>query len=208
MMASRADVAGFVLAGGANRRYGSHKALARIGGRSILDRTLESLAPVVSRIGIVANEPEPYVDSGHPVRPDLLPGRGVLGGILTAVRWASEQGMNAAIVTGCDMPFLPSELIARIARDADRDSVVLPASEGPRGFEPLCAAYGTGTAAAIETALDRGDRAVVSFFRDVEIRIVDFDEVRSFGDPQRMFLNVNRQEDRRRAERLADPATG
>lgn len=208
MMAGRVDVAGFVLAGGANRRYGSHKALARIGDRTILDRTLASLAPVVSRIGIVANEPEPYADAGHAIRPDLLPGRGVLGGILTAVRWASELGMNAAIVTGCDMPFLPTELIGRIARDADRNRVVLPASDGPRGFEPLCAAYGTDTAGAIESALDRGDRAVVSFFGDVRIRIIDFDEVRSYGDPQRMFLNVNRPEDRRRAERLAHPGLG
>ncbi len=206
-MAGRADIAGFVLAGGANRRYGSHKALARIGGRTILDRTLEALAPIVNWIGIVANEPEPYADCGLPVRPDLLPGRGVLGGILTAVHWASELGMNAAIVTGCDMPFLPSPLIGRIARDADRNLVVLPASDGPRGFEPLCAGYGTGTAGAIESALDRGDRAIVSFFRDVEIRIVELDEVRSFGDPHRMFLNVNRLEDRQRAERMATSGT-
>ncbi len=116
-MASRDEIAGFVLAGGANRRYGSHKALARIGGRTILDRTLDALAPVVDRVGIVANEPEPYLDTGLPVRPDLLPGRGVLGGILTAVRWASDLGVESAVVLGCDMPFLPSELIGRIARE-------------------------------------------------------------------------------------------
>ena len=206
-MARREELMGVILAGGANRRYGSHKALARIGDRTILDRTVEVLAPVVDRVGIVANEPGPYLHAGPPVRPDLLPGLGVLGGILTAVRWAAEQGAESAMVLGCDMPFLPSALIGRISREATRDLVVLPASEGPRGFEPLCAAYGTTTAGAIDRALERGDRAIVSFFGDVEIRILDFDEVRSFGDPARMFWNVNRPEDRERAERMAASGT-
>jgi len=208
MMQSRESVMGVILAGGANRRYGSHKALARIGDRTILDRTVEVLSPVVDSVGIVANEPEPYLHAGLPVRPDLRPGLGVLGGILTAVRWASEQGAASAIVLGCDMPFLPSSLIGRIAREATRDLVVLPASEGPRGFEPLCAAYGTATAGAIELALERGDRAIVSFFGDVDLRILDFDEVRSFGDPARMFWNVNRPEDRTHAERMAASGHG
>jgi len=207
-MACREEVMGVILAGGANRRYGSHKALARIGDRTILDRTVEALSPVVDRIGIVANEPDPYLHMLPPVRPDLQPGLGVLGGILTAVQWASDEGMVAAMVLGCDMPFLSSALIGRISREAARDLVVLPASEGPRGFEPLCAAYGTATAAAIERALVRGDRAIVSFFGDVELRILDFDEVRYFGDPARMFWNVNRPEDRERAERMVASGPG
>ena len=207
-MAAREEVLGVILAGGANRRFGSHKALARIGDRTILDRTLDVLMPVVDRIGIVANEPEPYLQTGLPVRPDLKPGLGVLGGILTAVRWAADEGAETAIVLGCDMPFLPSPLLSRISRAATRNLVVLPASDGPRGFEPLCAAYGTATAEAIEGALERGDRAIVSFFGDVELLILDFDEVRSFGDPYRMFWNVNRPEDRAHAERMAASGTG
>lgn len=207
-MERREEVMGVILAGGANRRYGSHKALARIGDRTILDRTVEALSPIVDRITIVANEPGPYLHMGLHVRPDLQPGLGALGGILTAVQWASDDGLEAAIVLGCDMPFLPSELIGRIALEAARELVVLPASEGPRGFEPLCAAYGTATAPAIERALDRGDRAIVSFFGDVELRILDLDEVRSFGDPDRMFWNVNRPEDRERAERMAASERG
>lgn len=207
-MANREEVLGVILAGGANRRYGSHKALARIGDRTILDRTVEVLSPVADRVGIVANEPEPYLHMGLPVRPDLQPGLGVLGGILTAVHWAREQGAAAAMVVGCDMPFLPSSLIGWIARKATRDLVVLPASEGPRGFEPLCGAYGTATAGAIERALERGDRSIVSFFGDVELQILDFEQVRSLGDPARMFWNVNRPEDRTRAELMATSGTG
>jgi molybdopterin-guanine dinucleotide biosynthesis protein A len=132
----------------------------------------------------------------------------VLGGILTAVRWAAEEGRDTALVLGCDMPFVPSSLLIRIVEEADRESVVLPASEGPRGFEPLCAAYGVMTGEAIGRALDAGERAIISFFEHVPVHILDFDTVLGFGDPDRMFLNVNRPEDRERAERIATGSPG
>jgi molybdopterin-guanine dinucleotide biosynthesis protein A len=199
---------GVILAGGANRRYGSHKALARIGSRSILERTIDALVPAVRRTVIVANQPGPYRSVGLPIRPDLRPGLGVLGGILTAVRWAEEEGYEVALVLGCDMPFLPSALLRRIAEEADVKSVTLPASDGPRGFEPLCGAYGTGTGTEIERILESGKRAIVSIFESVPLRIVDFGIVSKFGDPATMFLNVNRPEDRERAERIAAGSGG
>ena len=207
-MAPRSRLLGVILAGGANRRYGSHKALARIGGRTILERTIDALAPTVRHVVIVANEPELYRGYGPEVRPDVRPGHGVLGGILTAVGWAAEERCEAALVLGCDMPFLPTSLLARIAEEAGPEGVTVPASDGRRGFEPLCAAYGIGTREQMEAALDRGERKVISFFPHVPVRILDFDTVNRFGDPSRMFLNVNRPEDRERAERLASGRAG
>ena len=207
-MAPRSRLVGVILAGGANRRYGSHKALARIGDRTILERTIDALAPAVRQVVIVANEPDAYRGCGLAVRPDVRPGLGVLGGILTAVRWAEEERCEAALVLGCDMPLLPTSLLTRIAEEAGPEGVTAPASDGRRGFEPLCAAYGTGTQEQIEAALDRGERAVISFFPHVPVRILGFDVVNRFGDPSRMFLNVNRPEDRERAERLARGPAG
>lgn len=202
-MAKRSQVLGVILAGGANRRFGSHKALARIGGETILQRTVEALAPAVARCVIIANEPGPYRNLGLDIRPDLMPGRGVLGGILTAVHWAEEEGRAAALVVGCDMPFLSPTLLVRLVEETDAMGVVVPASEGPRGFEPLCASYGTDTGDAIRRSLDAGERAIVSFFDAVPVRILDFETVRGHGDPANIFLNVNRPEDRDRAERVA-----
>jgi molybdopterin-guanine dinucleotide biosynthesis protein A len=203
-MAERSRVLGVILAGGANRRFGSHKALARVGGETILERTSRALAPAVARSVIVANEPGPYRNAGIDIRPDRVPGMGVLGGILTAVCWAEEEGREAALVVGCDMPFLSPSLLLRLVEAAEESGVVVPASEGPRGFEPLCAAYGIGTGEAIRRRLDSGERAIVSFFDDVPLRILDFETVRGLGDPTRIFLNVNRPEDRDLAERLLD----
>lgn len=197
------DVLSVLLAGGGSTRYGSPKALAEVAGRSILARGLETLDAVAGPAVIVANDPEPYAATGRDIRPDVRPGSGVLGGILTALAWAEGLGRDAAVVLACDMPFVPADLLRRLVRDAGARRVSLPESDGPRGMEPLCAVYGVECAGAITRALDRGERAIISFFSDVDVRRLPLAEVRRFGDPDRLFFNVNRPDERRRAEELA-----
>lgn len=201
-MSEPAAVLGVVMAGGENRRYGSHKALETVGGERILDRALAALAGAVPRSVVVANDLATYGELQAPVRPDLRPGLGALGGIYTAVRWAAGEGYEAALAVACDMPFLETGLLRALVRRAAPDAISIPASEGPRGMEPLCAAYGVEAAGAIERALDRGDRAIVSFFDELELHVLSLEEVSSFGEPERMFMNVNRPEDRERAQEL------
>lgn len=196
---------GVLLAGGRSRRYGSPKALAEVGGRTLVERGLATLEEATDTAVIVANEPGPLAFTGRPVRPDVRPGTGVLGGILTALAWAGEQDRPGATVLACDMPFVSPALLRRLAEDAGPALVSIAESEGPRGLEPLCAVYGTGCAGAVAAALDRGERAVISFFADVEVRRLPLEEVRRFGDPDRLFFNVNRPEERQRAEELAAP---
>ena len=200
------DALAVLLAGGRSTRYGSPKALAEVAGRSILERGLETLDAAAGPAVVVANDPAPYASAGREIRPDVRPGTGVLGGILTAVRWADELGRDAAVVLACDMPFVPAALLRRLARDGRADRVSLPESDGPRGVEPLCAVYGVECAGPITRALDRGERAIISFFSDVEVRRLPLAEVRRFGDPDRLFFNVNRPAERRRAEELAASA--
>jgi molybdopterin-guanine dinucleotide biosynthesis protein A len=100
------------------------------------------------------------------------------------------------------MPFVPSELFMALARMLEDGAAVVPASPGPRGFEPLCAIYETSCLASVRNALDRGDRAVVSFFPEVRVRILALSRVSAFGDPETLFFNVNRPADRDRAREL------
>ena len=193
---------GVLLAGGANRRYGSHKALATIGGMTILDRGIRSLDGVCREVVIIANEPAPYAASGRRIRPDTRPGTGVLGGILTAVEWAADLGMEGALVLACDMPFVPSALLAELVSRADRRGVSIADSGGPRGLEPLCAVYGVDCAPSIERVLDEGERAIVSFFPFVPVNRLPRAEVARFGAEEEMFLNVNRPDERVLAEEL------
>jgi len=209
------SILGVVMAGGRNTRYGAHKALAAVGGRSILERVRAALASVTAELVLVANEPEVYAGAGLPMRGDVRPGSGVLGGILTATQWAEERGHAGALVVACDMPFVPRTLLREIAHrsagaggepPSPPPDVVAPESGGRRGIEPLCAYYGTGCVGAVQRALDRDDLRVVAFFDDVRLHRIPLDEVRRHGDPELIFMNVNTPEERERAERLAGGA--
>lgn len=193
---------GAILAGGRNVRYGAPKALAEVGGERIIDRVRRALEPIAPDLILIANDAEVYAPVGLPMRPDLRPGLGALGGVLTALTWAREAGRPGVLAVACDMPFLSTELLARILADRDAADVVVPESGGRRGVEPLCAYYGTGALDAIEAALGRGDRRMIGFFDDVRVRRIPLAEVLAFGDPDILFLNVNTPEERERAEAI------
>ncbi len=195
---------GAILAGGRNVRYGAPKALAMVDGARIIDRVMRALRAVTPDLILIANDADVYASVGLPMRPDARPGLGALGGIYTALLWAREAGRPGILAVACDMPFLDTRLLARLAGGAAHGAdVVVPESGGRRGVEPLCAYYSTRCIAAIETQLERGDFHVIGFYDDVAVERVPPDEVRAHGDPQVLFLNVNTPEERERAEALA-----
>jgi molybdopterin-guanine dinucleotide biosynthesis protein A len=190
------------MAGGAARRFdGRPKGLETVDGRRIIDRVVAALERVTgSPPLLVANAPE--AATWRPdlrVVPDVQIGAGTLGGILTAVRDAPAP----VLVVAWDMPFVPSELLQALADGLDTADACLPASGGRRGVEPLCAAYGPACAGPIERAIQRGDLRAIAFHGEVRVGIVPLEAVRRFGEPERLFFNVNTAADLRHANGLA-----
>lgn len=202
-----AGVMGAIMAGGSSTRFGSPKALAEVGGRRVADRVAgvlrEALGDDATIVAIV-NDAALAAELGMPHRSDLIPGAGALSGVHTALVWARENGCDGIIAVSCDMPFIPATLLRELlARRADAD-VVIPQSDGPRGVEPMCAYYGTGCIDAIEDAIARGDARMIGFHGHVTVQRVSNDVVRACGDPSVLFMNMNTEQDRVQAERLAE----
>jgi molybdopterin-guanine dinucleotide biosynthesis protein A len=197
--------AGAIIAGGRSTRYGSPKALAAVGGERIIDRVVRAVRVVTPRLLLVASAPELVAAAALDARPDALPGAGPLGGIYTALLWAVEQEYSGVLAVACDMPFLSSPLLAHLLARAEAGGadVVAPESGGRREIEPLCAFYATTCVEALRSALDRGDNRMIAFHEDVRVERIPLAEVRAWGDPETLFLNVNTPEDRILAERLA-----
>lgn len=169
-----------------------------MGGARILDRLVEAFREAFGALPLlVANDPAARF--WHPelrITPDLQPGSGTLGGLYTAVAAAPAPVVCAA----WDMPFVTADLLRRLATGLDRHDAFLPASESRRGMEPLCAAYGPACRDPMAAALARGDLRAIGFHSAVNVGILPLDEIRRFGDPAVLFLNVNTPEDRIRAE--------
>jgi len=128
--------------------------------------------------------------------PDAQAGQGSVGGIYTAV----AAGDDAVLCVAWDMPFLNVGLLRALVDGAAGYDAFLPESDGRRGLEPLCAVYGPACKGAIERQLARGDRRAIAFHPDVKVGTLSLEQVRSFGDPAELFLNVNEPEDLQRAE--------
>jgi len=68
---------------------------------------------------------------------------------------------------------------------------------------PLCAAYARALLPRLETALDSGVRALHGFLKGMDEVEYIGEELRRFGDPDLLLMNVNSPGDLARARRAA-----
>jgi molybdenum cofactor guanylyltransferase len=182
-----------ILAGGRARRLGGRdKSALRVGGRSILERQLDVLTPVVGRVLIVGYAGARALPHGVTAVPDRDPGRGPLAGLDAAL--AAVEGEDVLLVA-CDMPHITTPLAAHlIALSGDsRWNAVVPRTD--RGYHPLCAVYGASCHDAVKRRLVRGQLRMRDLIEDLRVRVVDEEELARFGDGGHMLANVNTQAD-------------
>src|SRR6202008_4715983 len=158
-------VTGVIQAGGKSTRMsGEPKALLELGGRRIIERVLDVVAPVVDDVLIVTNTPALYAFLGVPMVPDAYPDHGSLGGVFTGLAGASGQGgFNFA----CDMPFLHAPVARLVLARAGEADVVVPRVGAQ--LETMHALYAKACLPHIEARLKAGRFKIVDFFEDVRV---------------------------------------
>lgn len=201
---------GAVLAGGAASRYGGEpKGLLELGGQRILDRVVAAVTRAVGEPPLlVANAAAaPTWRPDLRTVPDARPNCGSLGGIYTAL---VSGPADPVLCVAWDMPFVSAALLGGLITEAAAGvyDAFLPESDGRRGVEPLCAVYGPACAPAIAHSLDSGDFRAIGFHRAVRVGHMALATVRQFGEPSRLFFNVNSPADLVRAEELWTGGSG
>lgn len=202
---------GAILAGGRSRRYGTPKAFAEVGGVSLVERARRALAPSTRAVILVGDDPR-LGAFGLPLHPDVHPDVGPLAGLHTALRAAVEAGAPGAFVLACDLPLVPAELVRALVlcfAEAGGTRAVLPESPGPLGVEPLCGCYPVEWLAEVTRRVEAVARAgqtsasMIALIRENEPTLMPLEEVSQIVKASVAFLNVNRPEDRERAEALS-----
>lgn len=192
---------GAILAGGGATRFGGRaKGLELVGGERILDRLVRAFESALGELPLlVANAPdaESWRADLRAVS-DVQPGYGALGGIYTAVITAPAP----VVCVAWDMPFVSDSLIQRLAEGLEQYDAMLPQSDGRRGVEPLCAAYGPACRDAIAASLAAGDLRAIGFHDRIRVGILPLEQVRALADPDLLFFNVNTADDLARADQL------
>ncbi len=193
---------GVVLAGGANRRFGGPKGLARVAGERIIDRVADALRGAADELLLVANAPDAAEWlPGVPTIGDAIPG----GGGLSGVHAALLRARRPVLVVAWDMPFVPAPLLRELARRcvSEAADACFPESLSPVGLEPFCACFAPSCLPALDVALRSGRAGGAQFARSLpRTAWLRAHEVAAFGDPARVFLSVNTTADLVRADAM------
>lgn len=139
--ASQRQLLGLVLAGGESRRMKTDKALVRVEGQSLLQRSIKVLSPFVKEVFISARpgQRNQAQTDGVPVITDRLDGFGPFGGILSALLFRPQ---NPWLVIACDLPNLdPTTLERLLLNRCPLKHATVYISETDGLPEPLCAVY-------------------------------------------------------------------
>jgi molybdopterin-guanine dinucleotide biosynthesis protein A len=128
-----------------------------------------------------------------------------MGGLITALEWAKEVGLRGAFLLGCDMPLIDASLINRIlAFRGDRKAALVPASNGPLGMEPLCAAYGMECLGPARELTRSGPRSMMALLNTVDFDVLPMEELGEPEEVSMVFTNVNAVEDGKKVEAVLE----
>jgi len=189
-----------IQAGGQSRRMGQDKALLPFLGQPLIQRGIARLGRLADEILVTTNHPEDYAFLGLPLFPDVIPNRGALSGLYTALHAAQYE---TVMIVACDMPFASPELLKAQADWLEQGyDAVIPRGEG--GTEPFHAVYRRSTCLALAlNALQAEKWRVDAWFPQAHIRFLEASEVQSLDPTGMSFWNVNTPEELQRAEEIA-----
>ena len=174
-------VTGILLVGGGSRRFGSPKALARLGGETLADLAWSALSWCNERFAVGKARdglrlPFPVADDGSRVRAPLA-------GVVAGLRLASN---DLVVVIPVDCPRItPNALQMLVA--ACEDAAVPPTG-------PLPGAYHRRALPVLEHSLASGELALRDALATLVVPVVPLDSS--------VLVNVNTREDLERLEAL------
>jgi molybdopterin-guanine dinucleotide biosynthesis protein A len=176
-----------VVAGGKSTRMGRDKSFVVLNGRSLIEHVLERTRGLgQAETILIVNQPALYAHLGLPMFTDLLPDKGSLGGIYTAIH---HSGAPYTLCVACDMPFLNAELLRyQISLAPDYDVVAPRVDHYPEG---LHAVYSRACLPAIRARLAADRLKVIGFYQDVRVRYLDEPEWQRFDPEGLSFRNIN-----------------
>ncbi|WP_232494382.1 molybdenum cofactor guanylyltransferase [Novosphingobium kaempferiae] len=145
-------ILGAVLAGGLSSRFGSDKALAEIGGRTLISLAVDALSGWCEHVVVTGRETAPA-----PTLPDWPhAGMGPLGGLAAAMHYAQDEGFEAVLSCGVDAGLLPDDLPALLGN--------APAC---LAAQPVIGLWPASAAPQLEALLQGGESHSMNRFADL-----------------------------------------
>lgn len=186
---------GLILSGGENRRIPVPKGFLTVGGKAIIERSIDILGSIFGRVVISTNTPERYFLLGVPLIGDIMSEKGPMAGILSVF---AVTGEDSVFVVACDMPFINEDLIRYMAEiykgvEGGQVDAVIPVFEGKK--EPLFGIYTKRIMETMEKMIQGGQMSLSEMLTDLRVHYITEDEIRDIDPLCESFVNINSMED-------------
>lgn len=171
--------AAVILAGGRSSRMGGgDKCLLPMGGKPLIDHILDRLTRQTGDILINTNsDPAPFLKYGQPVLPAAISGfQGPLAGILTGMLWSRRRHPRQVhlLTVASDVPFLPDDLVTRLARNLGGADIVIARSQD--GTHPTIGLWPVDLAERLKHDLMESNvRSVHQWISSFRVACAEFD---------------------------------
>lgn len=185
MTIERLAITGVVLAGGQGRRMGNvDKGFVELDARPLVAHVIDRLVPQVATLVINANRSaERYAAFGYPVVGDAVGGfAGPLAGLHAGLAAAATPFVATS---PCDSPFLPADLVARLAAAFDARPIDIAVARTFDQPHPVFALVRRTVLPHLAQFLDGGGRKIDAWYASLAIAEVSFD------DEADAFRNIN-----------------
>ncbi len=180
----------FVLAGGLSRRFGEDKLLYQIGGKRVIEYTLEALRGVCGRLCLVVKDKEKFSFLKEvEVVKDVIEKQFALAGLYTALE--NLKGDKALIVAG-DMPLIKKEVVSLLLRRAN-PPITLFNINGK--LYPLFAVYYKQVLPELKLYIKAGGEKVLDLVKRFPYKEIAEGEVLEYDPTLLSFLNMNTRTD-------------
>lgn len=179
-------ISAYILAGGKSSRMGTEKGLVLFRGKPLIQHLILTLLDLGLSPVLIAQHPD-YQQFGVPVMGDLVPDKGPLGGIYTALTHCES---DHALILSCDSPLLRSETLKKWIESPGNSIQV--GQSGERVY-PFPGIYPKSFLPQVMRYLEENKLRVQGFILDHRHQMIPLDQVSS--QPEVEFANFNSPND-------------
>ncbi|PKD19437.1 hypothetical protein APR41_15870 [Salegentibacter salinarum] len=170
---------------------GRDKGLVSLNEEPMILHVLRELETLKISTKIIANN-SAYRRFKLPVYSDVIPEKGPMGGLLTAME---NTGAEMVLLIACDMPFITASAIERLLKKADKKQII--ASMSNQKINPLFSVYPVILKEKIKKSIAAGELKMTDFILKNQHVLLPFE----YEQSGKIFKNINTEEERIEAEK-------
>jgi len=194
---------GVVLCGGQSQRMGEPKYALTFGDETCLQRVVRTVASTVERVVVVhaSSQVMPKLPSNVECLCDPEEYLGPLAGMATGLNHLQREGIEAAYVTGCDVPLLSDTFVTAMFRHLGDADIAVPMEDGY--LHPLAGVYRTSLADQASQLVEMRQLRPKFLIDRAWAQVVPVDDLRTVDPELQSLLNANDPETYQKLLRLA-----